>query len=90
MGRVRVPRKRNQLAALASAREAETLALSQYRSGIVTYLTVVNAQATALANARSAAILRGRRFMAAVALIRSLGGGWEPPPRTEGVGGGDK
>lgn len=65
-----------QLEALASARDAENLALSQYRGGIVTYLTVVNTQTTALANARTAATLKGRRFVAAVALIRSLGGGW--------------
>lgn len=68
-----------QLEALASARDAESLALSQYRGGVVTYLTVASAQTTALATARAAVILKGRRFMAAVALIRSLGGGWAPP-----------
>ena len=68
-----------QLEALAWARDAENLAISQYQGGIVTYLTVVSAQTTALANARTAATLRGRRFMTAVALVRSLGGGWEPP-----------
>lgn len=70
--------ERVQLDALNSARDAENLALSQYRGGIVTYLTVVSAQATALENARAAATLRGRRFMTSVALVRSLGGGWEP------------
>ncbi|MDL2210230.1 efflux transporter outer membrane subunit [Desulfovibrio sp. OttesenSCG-928-O18] len=75
-----------QLDALASARDAENLALSQYRGGIVTYLTVVNAQATALASARTAATLKGRRFVAAVALIRSLGGGWGPAPYVQPEG----
>ena len=65
-----------QLDALASARIAEELALSQYRAGIVTYQTVVASQTIALANARTAVTLQGRRFMTAVALIRSLGGGW--------------
>ena len=66
-----------QLEALSAAREAERLALSQYTAGTVTYLSVVSAQTTALSNARSAAILRGQRFMTAVALIRALGGGWQ-------------
>lgn len=75
-----------QLDALDSARDAENLALSQYRGGIVTYLTVVNAQTTALASARAAAILKGRRFVASVALIRSLGGGWGPAPYVQPEG----
>lgn len=79
--------ERVQLDALASARDAENLALSQYRGGIVTYLTVVSAQTTALANARTAATLRGRRFVTAVALVRSLGGGWEPGMETYAVAG---
>ncbi|GHV52874.1 hypothetical protein FACS1894206_02470 [Deltaproteobacteria bacterium] len=62
--------------ALASAREAEKLALSQYRGGTVTYLNVAAAQAAALAGARNAVNTRGKRFIAAVALIRALGGGW--------------
>lgn len=66
------------LAALESAREAETIALARYKGGVVTYLTVVSTQATALTSARSAVTIKGRRFMAAVALIRSLGGGWGP------------
>ncbi|MDR3073416.1 MAG: efflux transporter outer membrane subunit [Deltaproteobacteria bacterium] len=66
--------------ALTAAREAENLALSQYRGGIVNYLTVVSAQTTALTSARASATLKGRRFMAAVALIRSLGGGWALNP----------
>ncbi len=62
--------------ALAAARLAEKLALSQYLAGTTTYLTVVTAQTTALTNARTVASLKGRRFVASVALIRALGGGW--------------
>ncbi len=63
--------------ALAAARLAERLALSQYLAGTTTYLTVVTAQTTALGNARTVVTLKGRRFVAAVALIRALGGGWQ-------------
>ena len=62
--------------ALTAARLAERLAMSQYTAGTTTYLTVATAQAAALNNARAAVILKGRRFVAAVALIRALGGGW--------------
>lgn len=63
--------------ALAASREAERLFLSQYSAGTVTYLSVVSAQTTALNNARTAVSIKGRRFLAAVALIRALGGGWD-------------
>lgn len=66
--------------ALRAARDAENLALSQYRAGVVTYLSVVSAQTAALSTAGNVATLKGRRFMAASALILSLGGGWAPAP----------
>ncbi|CAK7029732.1 MAG: Outer membrane protein OprM [Desulfovibrio sp.] len=75
------------LDALRSARDAENLALSQYKGGVVTYLSVVNAQTTALANARNSVTLKGRRFVASVALIRSLGGGWGPAPYVQPASG---
>lgn len=76
------------LEALRSARDAENLALTQYKGGIVTYLAVVSAQTTALTSARSAATIKGRRYVASVALIRSLGGGWNPAPYEPPVVGG--
>ena len=63
--------------AVAASREAERLFLSQYTAGTVTYLSVVSAQTTALNNARTAVSIKGRRFLAAVALVRALGGGWD-------------
>jgi NodT family efflux transporter outer membrane factor (OMF) lipoprotein len=58
------------------ARQAVELTMNQYRAGIVSYLNVITAQATLLANERAAADIRGRRLTASVALIKALGGGW--------------
>jgi outer membrane protein TolC len=58
------------------ARRSVAVSVEQYKAGTVTYLNVVTAQATALANERSVVSLRGRRLVEAVALIRALGGGW--------------
>jgi hydrophobe/amphiphile efflux-1 (HAE1) family protein/NodT family efflux transporter outer membrane factor (OMF) lipoprotein len=61
------------------AQKEVAVSLQQYKAGTVTYLNVVTAQATALANERAAVSIRGRRLLAAVALVRSLGGGWTRP-----------
>ena len=63
--------------AVKSARESLAITLNQYRSGIVNYLSVVVAQATALSNERAALAIQGRRLTASVALIKALGGGWK-------------
>ena len=63
--------------AVAAGREAERIALSQYRGGTTTYFSVITAENQALTNARIAVQLRGRRFAASVTLIRALGGGWD-------------
>jgi NodT family efflux transporter outer membrane factor (OMF) lipoprotein len=63
--------------AVQSAQLAERLALSQYRGGTATYLTVVTAQTLALANQRALVLLHGRQLLASVALIRAVGGGWD-------------
>jgi NodT family efflux transporter outer membrane factor (OMF) lipoprotein len=62
--------------AVSASRDAERIALSQYRAGTTTYLSVITAQTTALSNARVAVQLRGRRYSASVSLIRAIGGGW--------------
>lgn len=66
-----------------AARHALELTTNQYQAGVVSYLNVIAAQATLLANERTAASLLGRRLTASVALIKALGGGWsaEAPPR---------
>jgi NodT family efflux transporter outer membrane factor (OMF) lipoprotein len=58
------------------ARDFVTVSIKQYKAGTTTYLTVATAQGTALANARAAQSLYGRRLVATVALIRALGGGY--------------
>jgi len=62
--------------AVDASRLAERLALSQYRAGTTTYLTVVTAQAQTLSNERTSSELWGRRLVASVALIKAVGGGW--------------
>lgn len=62
--------------ALASARQAEQLALNRYRAGQVDYTTVVQAQATALNAAQSVLTVLRSRQNASVSLIEALGGGW--------------
>lgn len=62
--------------AVTASRDAERIALSQYRAGTTTFLSVITAQNQRLANERTAVQLRGRRFAASVALIRAIGGGW--------------
>lgn len=63
--------------AVAAAREAEQLALNQYRAGTVDYTTVVTDQATALSNEETAVSIRQSRMVASVDLIEALGGGWD-------------
>jgi NodT family efflux transporter outer membrane factor (OMF) lipoprotein len=62
--------------AVAAAREAERLALNQYRAGTVDYTTVITAQATALSNEETAVNLHQTRLVASVDLVQALGGGW--------------
>jgi NodT family efflux transporter outer membrane factor (OMF) lipoprotein len=64
-------------AAVAAAREAEQLALNQYRAGTVDFTTVVTAQATSLSNQETAVNIRQSRLVASVNLIQALGGGWD-------------
>ncbi len=62
--------------ALASARQAEAIALNEYKAGTAAYTTVVTAQATALSDALSVLTLLRARQGASIALIENLGGGW--------------
>ena len=65
-----------QARAVANARRAADLATDRYRSGIVSYLEVVDASREALQAERGNAQLAGQRLIAAVQLIKALGGGW--------------
>ena len=65
-----------QAQAVKAAQLAERLALSQYRAGTATYLSVITAQTLSLTNQRAAVQLRGRQLAASVGLITATGGGW--------------
>ena len=66
-------------AALQAARKQLDIADNRYRAGLVTYLEVAVAQNTALGIERATVQLRGQQLVAAVALVKSLGGGWQEP-----------
>jgi len=62
--------------AVTSAHRAAALATDRYRSGIVSYIEVVDAEREALQAERDDARLAGQRLIADVQLIKALGGGW--------------
>ncbi|HEY2040341.1 MAG TPA: efflux transporter outer membrane subunit [Edaphobacter sp.] len=62
--------------AVLEARQAQDIATSRYKGGLVSYLDVVFAEQTVLANERTAAQIAGERMVASVVLIKTLGGGW--------------
>jgi NodT family efflux transporter outer membrane factor (OMF) lipoprotein len=66
-----------QAEALKAARQAVTVTLNQYRSGTVTYLNVIVAQAAALNNEITALNILGRRMTGTVLLVKAMGGGWQ-------------
>ncbi|MGE8064267.1 efflux transporter outer membrane subunit [Pseudomonas sp. NPDC089569] len=59
----------------ASSRAAK-VARAQYTEGDVIYLSVIDAERTALQSRRAAVQLQGAQVAATVNLIRALGGGW--------------
>lgn len=63
--------------ALTAAQRTLEIANNRYRAGLVTYLEVATAQSSALALERTIVQLRGQKLVAAVGLIKSLGGGWQ-------------
>ncbi|WP_322105448.1 efflux transporter outer membrane subunit [Paraburkholderia sp. J41] len=62
--------------AVTAAQRTLATVQSRYQSGAITYLDVVVAQTTALANERQAVAIARRRMAASVALVKALGGGW--------------
>jgi multidrug efflux system outer membrane protein len=63
--------------AVANARRTADLATERYRSGVVSYLEVVDASREVLQAERGQAQLTGQRLVAAIQLIKALGGGWD-------------
>jgi NodT family efflux transporter outer membrane factor (OMF) lipoprotein len=66
--------------AARAARESVVLVVNQYKAGTVSFLNVVQVQATQLNEERQTVALLGRRLAATVALIRALGGNWGQTP----------
>ncbi len=62
--------------AVESASRAAELATQRYKSGIVSYLEVVDANRAALVTQRARAQLAGERLIASIQLVKALGGGW--------------
>lgn len=63
--------------AVRAAQRAAGLSHTQYREGSASYLEVIDADRSVLAQRRAALQLDGERARTAVALIRALGGGWD-------------
>ena len=70
---------------VAAARRTLELTNNQYQAGVVSFINVIVAQTTLLANERSAANVLGRRLTASVQLVKALGGGWSTPDATAGA-----
>jgi NodT family efflux transporter outer membrane factor (OMF) lipoprotein len=66
----------NQHQATLAAQSAEQIFNNRYVGGLDTYLQVVTAQTTALANERNDIDIMRRQMDASVLLIKALGGGW--------------
>jgi len=62
--------------AVRAARESVLLTTNQYKAGILSYINVVTVQTTQLSNERTAVGILGRQLVAAVTLVKALGGGW--------------
>src|ERR1700730_13613971 len=63
--------------AVKSAQEEVDVLLNQYQAGTVAFTAVVVADAMLLTNQEAALTVRQNRFLATVALVQALGGGWE-------------
>jgi multidrug efflux system outer membrane protein len=62
--------------ALEAARKTFELSAKRYKSGLVSFLDVVDAERTRLDNERAANAIRAERLAISVSLIKALGGEW--------------
>jgi hydrophobe/amphiphile efflux-1 (HAE1) family protein/NodT family efflux transporter outer membrane factor (OMF) lipoprotein len=69
----------------AAAQRTADLARARYDGGIVSYLEVIESQRTLLATKLDAARVHGQRQVAAVQLVKALGGGWSASRETTGT-----
>jgi multidrug efflux system outer membrane protein len=66
-----------EVSALQAAQRTLDIANNRYKAGLVTYLEVATSQSAALALERTVVQLRGQELVAAVGLIKAIGGGWD-------------
>jgi NodT family efflux transporter outer membrane factor (OMF) lipoprotein len=63
--------------AIRASQKNFDLSLEQYRTGVASYLNVISAQETLLANQQTDVSLRMNQMVNTVQLIMALGGGWD-------------
>jgi outer membrane protein TolC len=68
---------KTQLAAVTDSRRALDIANDRYVGGVTTYLDVITAQSTLLANERLQTQLLGQQMTTSVYLVKALGGAWD-------------
>lgn len=71
-----VSRLKVQQEAVAAARKTSTLSSERFRTGLVSFLDVVDAERTRLEAERRLNAIRAERLALSVALARSMGGSW--------------
>ncbi|MET3130436.1 multidrug efflux system outer membrane protein [Oxalobacteraceae bacterium GrIS 1.11] len=69
-----------QLQSQQAAARAYLVARARYERGVSNYLDVTDAQRSSLAADRAGVQISTQRLLAAVAVARSLGAGWQPEP----------
>ena len=69
-------RLRIEMQASEAAQKAERLSQIRYESGVVDYLETLDAQRTSLELQRDAVQTKGQKLIAAITLIKAIGGGW--------------
>jgi outer membrane protein TolC len=67
---------------VSSAQRALDIANDRYAGGVDTFLDVFTAQQALLADQRQTVQIEGERMLAAVYLVKALGGGWQASPTT--------
>jgi len=63
--------------AVVAAEQALELELARYRAGTDSYINVITTQTIALSDEETAVSILQRRMLAAVDLVKALGGGWD-------------
>jgi len=63
-----------------AARESARVTRNQYEAGMIDYLDVATTETSSLSAQQSLLTLQSTQWVASVALIAALGGGWQSAP----------